>query len=113
MGHSGWEGALGQTPSPPASPGMMVQGQELGQDRVPAKTLLSARNWAPSHTSARLAITLFPFPPSLPRRNSEKPNVKEVEGSQEMGENLRMRPGHHHLLTLRSNLLASVCPSVK
>lgn len=79
----------------------MVQGQELGQDRLPAKTLLSARNWAPSHTSARLApITLFPFPPALPRRNSEKPNVKEVEGSQEMGENLRMRPGRHHLLTL-------------
>lgn len=89
-------------------------GTGISQDRVPAKTPLSARNWPPSHTSARLApITLFPFPPALPRRNSEKPNVKEVEGSQETGENLRVRPGHHHLLTLRSNLVASVCPSVK
>lgn len=54
----------------------------------------------------------FSFPTFPPQKELRETQC-QVEGSQEMGENLRMRPGRHHLLTLRSNLLASVCPSVK
>ena len=35
--------------------------------------------------AARLVYTTFSFPTYLPRRNSEKTNIAEVKGSQELG----------------------------
>ena len=53
--------------------------------------------------AARLVYTSSSFPTCLPRRNSEKINIAEVKGSQELvgwgwgqGENLRVIPEHHH-----------------
>lgn len=92
-GHCGWE------PKCPTVQGIR-SGRDSCENPAPCPTLGSKPQ---AQLPAGLLSAFPPSPPALPRRNSEKTNVKDMKGAQE----LRVRPGRHPLLTLCD--LTSIC----